>query len=334
MVVLLVAFCFAVPSFSQPALIDSFINPTACRQIVETLAADSFKGRLAGTRYEMKTALFIVEEYKKIGLQPGKKGDYFMPFKITWRHTTTESNNVIGVLPGKSKPTEWIVFSAHYDHVGTKASNPVDFVAEKGKPERRDSIYNGANDNASGISALLTLARYFTAAGNNERTLVFIAFAGEELGLLGSEKAVLNLNHPSIVAMVNMDMLGRPISKKNTNPFITGANFSQLHSMLNKRLFEAAPAEYGQGFFHKDPFPGESLFTRSDNYPFARQGVPAHTIIASHPRDQYYHSLNDEPATLDFDFMAKVVRAIALATGGLVDGSQTPARIGPMEIKD
>jgi Zn-dependent M28 family amino/carboxypeptidase len=334
LLILLIAFCFANPSFSQQAVIDSLINPASCRQIVETLAADSFRGRLSGTANEEKAGSYIVNEFIKAGCVPGIDGGYFMPFNITWRHRTNESRNIIAVLPGKSKPNEWIVFSAHYDHIGTKATNPVDFLSEKGKPEKGDSVFNGANDNASGTSALITLARYFAVAGNNERTIVFIAFAGEELGLLGSQKAVLNLNHPSIVAMINMDMLGRPISSKNKNPFITGATLSELQSILNKKLSEAAPEEYGKNFFRKDPFPGESLFSRSDNFPFAQQGVPAHTIIATHPRDRFYHSLNDEPATLDYAFLAKIVRAVALGSAGLVDGSQTPARIDPMKISE
>lgn len=334
LLILLIAFCFASPSFSQQAVIDSFINPASCRQIVETLAADSFRGRLSGTANEEKAGSYIVNEFINAGCVPGIDGGYFMPFNITWRHRTNESRNIIAVLPGKSKTNEWIVFSAHYDHIGTKTSNPVDFLSEKGKPEKGDSVFNGANDNASGTSALITLARYFSAAGNNERTIVFIAFAGEELGLLGSQKAVLNLNHPSIVAMINMDMLGRPISSKNKNPFITGATLSELQSILNKKLFEASPEEYGKNFFRKDPFPGESLFSRSDNFPFAQQGVPAHTIIATHPRDRFYHSLNDEPATLDYAFLAKIVRAVALGSAGLVDGSQTPVRIDPMKISE
>ena len=90
----------------------------------------------------------------------------------------------------------------------------------------------------------------------------------------------------------------------------------------------------GKNFFRKDPFPAESLFSRSDNFPFAQQGVPAHTIIATHPRDRFYHSLNDEPATLDYAFLAKIVRAVALGAAGLIDGSQTPTRIDPMKISE
>jgi hypothetical protein len=334
LLVLLIAFCFSISSFAQQALIDSFINPASCRQIVETLAADSFKGRLAGTVNEEKAGLFIAEEFRKAGLMPGKKGSYFMPFNISYHHREKESQNVVGILAGKTKPQEWIVFSAHYDHIGTRATNPVDFMAEKGKPERGDSIFNGANDNASGTSALITMARYFANAANNERTIIFIAFAGEELGLLGSQKAVLNLDHPSIVAMINMDMLGRPISNKNKNPFITGSGLSELRTMMNRKLYETNPEEYGKNFFSKDPFPGESLFMRSDNFPFAQKGVPAHTIIASHPRDRYYHSLNDELGTLDYEFLSRVIRAIAQASIGLIEGSETPTRINPMKISE
>ena len=87
--------------------------------------------------------------------------------------------NIVGMLPGKSKPGELILFSAHYDHEG---------VFDRGK--KKDSILNGANDNASGTTALLMLAKYFAQKNDNERTILFCAFAGEELGLLGSKDFV------------------------------------------------------------------------------------------------------------------------------------------------
>jgi hypothetical protein len=124
--------------------------------------------------------------------------------------------NVAGVLPGKSKPEEIILFSAHYDHEG---------VFIRGK--KKDSIMNGANDNASGIAALLQLASYFAQRNNNERTLMFCAFSGEELGLLGSKYFVLQMDTKKIIAGINIEMIGIP-QYGNKNVFITGYDQSTL----------------------------------------------------------------------------------------------------------
>src|SRR5690606_6413260 len=128
--------------------------------------------------------------------------------------------NVVAILPGKDKAGELVIFSAHYDHVGTRSTNfALPYTPERGKPEKGDTIYNGANDNASGISAMIMLARYFAATGSNSRTIVFIAFAGEEEGLYGSSKLALRVDHPTVAAMINLEMLGIPFNQRNKNPF-------------------------------------------------------------------------------------------------------------------
>jgi hypothetical protein len=327
-------FIFGISAAAQEPAIDSFINPAACRQIVETLAADSFLGRYTGTETGQKAAQFIADEFRKAGCSPGgNRGSFFMPFTVYRGDTSNRTNNVVAALPGKSKPHQWVIFSAHYDHVGTKRTNPINFLPEKGKPEPGDTIYNGANDNASGVSALILLARYFAQAGNNERTIVFIAFSGEELGLFGSRNISDRMNnYDSIVAMINMDMLGVPVSRKIKTPYLTGAGYSDLRSILNNRLYERSPEKFGKNFFRADPYKAEKLFTRSDNYWFAMKGIPAHTIIATHPRDRYYHSLNDESRSLDYDLLARIIEALAIASGSLTDGSQAPARINPLKI--
>jgi Zn-dependent M28 family amino/carboxypeptidase len=334
---MLLAICVTMITSAQSSATDSIIDAAGCKQIVELLAADSFLGRHSGSAMAEKAAHYIAGEFKKAGCVPGiSSGSFFHSFTITWDGQTRATENVIGILPGKSKPHEWVVFSAHYDHVGTKSTNIVgSFMTERGEPEKSDSIYNGANDNASGTTALIMLARYFALQNNNERTVVFMAFSGEEMGLLGSRFTSNALsNHDSIVAMINMDMLAVPISRRNKNPFITGPDLSNLQSLINKKLFEKFPATFGKKYFRDDPYKGEHLFRRSDNYSFAVHGVPAHTIIATHPRDKYYHSLNDEPWTLDYELLAKNIRALAIGAAGLADGSDTPSRINPLKIKD
>jgi Zn-dependent M28 family amino/carboxypeptidase len=162
------------------------------------------------------------------------------------------------MLPGKSKPKEIVIFSAHYDHVGISSIN------------KKDSIMNGANDNASGVTAVLMLAEYFARQGNNERTILFCAFAGEELGLIGSKNFRNYLIPESIVAVINIEMIGVPQYGKGIF-FITCTKYSDLPALLKENM---------KGFNVKvkpEPNQNKLLFQRSDNFSFVLKRVPAHT---------------------------------------------------------
>lgn len=313
---------------AQSSLIDSVITETSVRQLVEYLSADSLAGRLTNTPGQEKAAAFIAAEFKKAGLLTvaGQEG-YYMPFSYSWMGEAGQSKNVVGVLPGKSKPNELVLISAHYDHIGTSSTNPVNFLSERGKPEKSDTVYNGANDNGSGTSALISMARYFGSLKNNERTIIFIAFAGEELGLMGSRDMTRTMDMQYIKAMINMDMIGVPISKRRRNPFITGATLSDLQLIMNEQLYSINPKLYGKQYFKADPFLSDHLFKRSDNYWFALRGIAAHTILATHPHNRYYHSLNDEVSTIDFPLLTSITKAIALSITGIINGTQTPSKL-------
>jgi len=228
---------------------------------------------------------------------------------------TNVEYNIVGMLPGKSKPKEVILFSAHYDHEG---------VFNRGK--RKDSILNGANDNASGVTALVLLAKYFSQRNDNERSILFCAFAGEELGLLGS-KDFVNYFHPStIIAGINIEMIGIPQYGKN-NIFITGYHHSSLPEILEKQL-ASTPVKVKAG-----PTEEKELFKRSDNFPFAEKGVPAHTIMSSDDDDKCYHQPCDEVKRINIPHLTTIVKAIAVSTEALINGGETPTRINPSGIK-
>lgn len=216
--------------------------------------------------------------------------------------------NIIGVLPGKSKADEMVIFSSHYDHEGIKGNDT-------------DNIYNGANDNASGTTAVMLLAEYFAATKQNERTLIFCCFAGEELGLKGSVDFSKWVNPEKITAMVNIEMIGRPNGSANSKAFITGAEKSNLIDILNKAVTG------GKKNFEKDRNTYSSLFLRSDNLPFAKLGIPAHTIMCTSDMDPYYHTSGDEVSTLNLNYMTKIIKQIAKASIVLINGSQTPSRL-------
>jgi len=292
-----------------------FFHPDTLRSLVAVLAADSMQGRFTGSAGCAKAARFIAGEFEKAGVLPVAGNDrYFMPVTKKWA-------NVVAALKGTTKPQEFVIISAHYDHIGTIYTD-ADLVANRGG-RKGDKVYNGANDDASGIAAVISLAKYFASIGNNPRTILFVAFAGEELGVLGSKDFAGRFKPDSIVAVINIEMIGRE-DKKGSHPYITGADYSNLLSILNDRLRQFDPIKYGDQFF--EPYE-LGLFDRSDNYPFALRGIPAHSVLATGDNDQYYHSLSDEISTLNFEFMSEVVRAVALSCRGLVNGEDTPKRI-------
>jgi len=216
----------------------------------------------------------------------------------------------VGVLPGKSKKDEIVIFSGHYDHLGV------------GKPVNGDSIFNGANDDAAGITAVILLAKYFAAIKNNERTLVFAAFTAEELGGYGSQFFSQKFHPEKVMAMFNIEMIGTESKWGKNSAYISGFEKSDMGSILQKNL-------EGSGFtFHPDPYPAMQLFYRSDNATLARLGVPAHSISTSKmDAEPNYHKVTDEVSTLDLENMAMVIKSIALSSKTIVAGKDTPSRV-------
>ncbi len=218
--------------------------------------------------------------------------------------------NVAGLIPGKSKAKELVVFSGHYDHMGIV------------KPIEGDSIMNGADDDASGTSAVIALAKYYKKLNKNERTLIFVAFTAEEIGGFGSRYFSEKLNPDEVVALFNIEMIGKDSKFGKKSAFITGYEKSDFGQILQRNL-------QGTEFtFHPDPYPQQNLFYRSDNATLAALGVPAHTISTDQiDIDKYYHTVKDEYETLDVDNILSTIKAIAKSAVSIVDGRDTPSRI-------
>ncbi len=239
-------------------------------------------------------------------------------YQVTAEHEITESTlaNVVGVLPGKTKATEFVVFSGHYDHLGV------------GKPVNGDSIYNGANDDAAGTTAVIMLAKYFKALGNNERTLVFAAFTAEEVGGFGSQYFSRQFDPARVMAMFNIEMIGTESKWGKNSAYITGYEKTDMGKILEKNLAGTAFT------FYPDPYTAEQLFYRSDNATLARQGVPAHSISTSKmDSEPNYHKVSDEIQTLDMDNMAMIIKAIAKSSGTIVSGKDTPTRVNTADLR-
>lgn len=218
------------------------------------------------------------------------------------------------MIKGKSKPDEYVVFSGHYDHLGI------------GKAMEGDSISNGADDDASGTTAMISLAKYYKKLNNNERTLIFVAFTAEEIGGFGARYFSKQLDPEKTVAMFNIEMIGKTSKFGENAAFITGYERSDFGEILQRNL-------KGTAFtFHPDPYPEQNLFYRSDNATLARLGVPAHTISTDQiDTDKLYHTVKDEFSSLDVANITATIRAIALSSRSIVAGTDTPKRIAKLE---
>jgi len=327
---LLFLFLFSYPVVAQLAPSDNVFHPDSIKRIVSFLASDQLKGRLTGSKEAEIAAGFISDEFQLAGISPvaGNEG-YLSRFNfLNNQNQVIDGINVVGALPGKAKNEELIIFCAHYDHIGTQTTNPYPGFPLTANKDSHDTIFNGANDNASGTAAMIMLARYYGSLKNNERTIVFVAFSGEEFGLRGSHAFSSLLDPKAVKAVINIEMIGRGLFSKKHNPYITGGNFSDLNKILNKKLKNQQMDSAGRIiYFKEDPFPSEGLFSRSDNFPFALKRIPAHTLMLTSPKDVFYHSVNDEIETLNFYNMSLIIKAIALGTSGLVSGIDTPTRI-------
>jgi hypothetical protein len=247
-------------------------------------------------------------------LAPAPAGPVTFRVAATTSTTTQTLRNVVGYLPGHdaAHAAEKVIFSGHYDHLGYL------------KPVAGDSIANGADDDASGTTAVVALAEYFKKRNDNARSLIFVAFTAEEIGGFGARYFSKQLDPKELAAMFNIEMIGKPAKFGPNTAFITGYERSDFGPLLQANL-------KGTKFkFEPDPYPEQNLFYRSDNATLAKLGVPAHTISTDQiPTDKLYHSVDDEVNSLDVKNMTAVIEAIAQSASGIVAGRQTPTRIAP-----
>jgi Zn-dependent M28 family amino/carboxypeptidase len=292
----------SIAAKSQVAFIDSIITKESLEFTVSALSNDSMKGRFTAFPETKKAAEFIAERFKDAGLKPLAGNDEFftyypLKFKKYNEITLVQAINVMGAIKGIERPDKLVIFCAHYDHIGEKS------IVLKNE---KDSIYNGANDNASGVALLIELAKYYAALKMNKYTLVFIAFSGEELGLLGSAHTASNTDQSYINAVINFDMVGRPADNDAKTCMVVAEDAKPIIKKLNAKI------DSKKAFFVADRFPEESLFTRSDHYSFDKVKTKVF-FTASSPRDEYYHTLQDEFETIDFDFLFTATKNIAIA---------------------
>jgi hypothetical protein len=262
------------------------------------LADDSLRGRLSGSAEIERARAYIAARFDRLGLGTVGTGRVH-PFTFTRRRDSSSvaAANVVGLVRGTTTPERYIVVTAHYDHVGV------------GRPVNGDSIYNGADDNASGTAALLALAEHF-ARQPARHSLLFVALDAEEQGLQGARAFVANPPVPkaSIVLNVNMDMVSH--STRGELYAAGAAKYPQLRAPL-ERARAGAPVTLLLGHDTPTPTPQDDWTMQSDQGPFHQAGIPfVYFGVEDHPD---YHRPSDEVRTVTPGFYVRAVQTIGRA---------------------
>jgi len=306
------AIALAAALGAQSAELDRFhVDAERYLSHVRTLSSDELGGRGNGTPGLARAAEYIAAEFKKAGLQPGGNGgSYLQAFDLPQRASPKDKAvkptvaNVVGVLGGSdpSLAGEAIVIGAHYDHLGSDAR----FSSLRGSGGQ---IHNGADDNASGTALVIEMAHAAAAApAQFKRSLVFVAFAAEEIGLLGSKHYV---DHPPIsiaktVAMINLDMVGRANGRVLIGGLERRPAFQQIVAEL-RPLTRLRLDDFREGY-------GDDA---SDHHSFERARVPSLMLFTGFHDD--YHTPRDDWDRIDASGAAEIARlalAIAAKLGG------------------
>ncbi len=265
------------------------------------LASDALEGRDTGSEGIEKAASYIEDIFKENNVKP-----FFTTYKDTLSNFEKPAYNIVGYLPGRDKnlKDEFVIVGAHYDHIG------IDTTAIE------DKIANGANDNASGTTAVLELAKYFGRAKSNKRSMLFVLFSAEEKGLLGSIHLAKRLKDQNfnLYVMLNFEMIGVPMVNKDYSLYLTGFERSNLAEVANDFAGEKLV-----GYLPKaQEF---SLFQRSDNFPFHQVfNVPSQTFCSfDFTNFDYYHKPGDEVHRMDLEHMTTVINKMIPVFEGIVN---------------
>ncbi|MFN0180371.1 MAG: M20/M25/M40 family metallo-hydrolase [Gemmatimonadales bacterium] len=304
-------------------------TPGEAMTLLTALAHDSMEGRRTGEPGASRAAALIASEMARLGLEAGGDSGFYqrVPLAkatrvVNGREISTPGLmasiaardslpparrlpgfNVVGVIRGSDPALagEHVLVGAHYDHVGIRSN------------ETADSIFNGADDDASGVVAVLGIARQLLAGPPPRRTVVLAAWTGEEVGLLGARWYA---DHPTLplagmVANLEVEMIGRPDSLAGGpgRAWLTGFERSTMGDLLVANRIPISP----------DRRPTQNFFQRSDNYQFALKGIVAHTV-SSYNMHADYHRPTDEVGRVDPIHLSAVIDATARAVRVLTDG--------------
>ncbi len=300
---------------AQGAKPKSTLSEESVRRYMNALASDEMRGRGSATADELRAAQYIASQLKLLKIKPaGDDGGYLQTVKFQRRQrgnpngppTEGTTTNVIGIIPGSDGKLskETVLLTAHLDHLGVREGMP------------GDNIFNGADDDASGVTAVLELAEALAKGLPPKRTVVFALFGSEEIGGYGARYFQ---EHPpvpveSFVANLEFEMIGRPDAAVAPHTlWLTGYDRSDLGAQL---------AAHGARLV-ADPHPEQNFFRRSDNYVLALKGIIAHTV-SSYGLHSDYHRPSDDLAHVDFAHMTEAIASMVVPVEWLVNTDFKP----------
>jgi hypothetical protein len=278
-------------SDSKPLEITYNVKESEVSDFLKYLSSDELEGRETGTKGIEKAAVFLEDFFKKNNVKP-----YFKTYRDTLTNFKLPAYNIVGVLEGSDPELkkEFVVLSAHYDHIGVE------------KKKQADVINNGANDDASGVTVVAQLAKYFAETKSNKRSILFVFFAGEEKGLLGSKSLVEKLKKQdfNIYTQLNIEMVGVPM-KRNYLAYITGFDKSNMAEKINQYT-----GKNTIGFLPKEA--EYKLFYRSDNYSFYEAFKKPCQSISTFDFENFdfYHHVSDVFKVMDIPHMTSFTQEL------------------------
>ncbi|MGI9071857.1 MAG: M20/M25/M40 family metallo-hydrolase [Bryobacteraceae bacterium] len=308
------------------------ISADSLRGNLSFLSSDMLAGRWTPSAGLDIAAEFVASRFRAAGLDPGAGEEYFQQTDLTELAKTSGElhgrvidqpiigRNVVGVLRGIDPELRntYVIVSAHYDHIGTLETSGK-LSADKAE-KNGDRIFNGANDDGSGTVSVIEIASAFAKMKHRpKRSIVFIAFCGEELGALGS---LYYTQHPlfpleQTVADMNLEQVGRSDSDIGKgNATTNGYGYTTMTPM-----FEKAAKLSGVSMVKTKET--DTYFPASDNYPFAQVGIPDLTFATSFEFPDY-HGLKDEWQKIDYAEMAKVDRLVARVVWRVANDVEAP----------
>lgn len=279
------------------------ITSKELKELLYVYASDYFEGRDTGERGQKIAVDFLRNYYQKQNIEAAiNTKNYFQEMILNIRGKNVKTENVVAIIPGSENPEEYIVISAHLDHVGQK----------------NGQIYNGADDDGSGNVAMLEIAEAFQIAvkENNrpKRSIIFLHVTGEEKGLLGSRYYTENPLYPlkETIANLNIDMIGRldpkRVDKDPNYIYLIGSDklSNELHevSELVNRKYTNLILDYK---FNADNDPNR-FYYRSDHYNFAKNGIPV--IFYFNGTHEDYHQPTDTADKINYDILQKRAKLI------------------------
>lgn len=285
-----------------------FFAQNQIQQHLEYLSSDELAGRETGTEGINLAANYIEDFFKQNNIKP-----LYETYRDSFQVKRKFGYNLIGLVEGTDNKLkeELIIIGAHYDHIGIQ------------KPVEGDNIANGANDNASGTIAVMELAKHF-AENPPKRSLVFVLFAAEEKGLVGSKHLAkrMKAENQNLYTVFNIEMIGVPMKDKNYLAYFTGFDMSNFAEKFNAY----AEAEV-LGFLPQAK--DYQLFKRSDNYPFYKKfKIPAQTVCTfDFTNYDYYHHVKDEASELDIPHIQNTIEAFIPGIEGMANSTEKEIKL-------